>query len=62
MLSTLIYRYTIGMFAYNRQKFVKYEGKMPTILGTVGLLFLQANSLVYQGKIAFNFSVYKIQS
>ena len=26
-------------------------------LSTVGLLFLQANSLVYQGKFAFNFWV-----
>ena len=25
------YRHPIGMFAYNRQTFVKFEGKMPTI-------------------------------
>ena len=25
------YRHPIGTFAYNRQKFVKFEGKMPTI-------------------------------
>ena len=26
-----IYRHPLGTFAYNRQKFVKFEGKMPTI-------------------------------
>ena len=45
------------MFAYNRQKFVKFEGNCQHFLNTVGLLFLQANSLVYQGKFAFNFWV-----
>jgi len=37
---------------------------MPTFLSTVGLLFLQANSLVYQGKDAYNFwvPVYKLQA
>ena len=25
------YGHAIGTFAYNRQKFVKFEGKMPTI-------------------------------
>ena len=43
------------MFAYNRQTFVTFEGKMPTILSTVGLLFLQANSLFHHGKDAYDF-------